>query len=79
MKQKVFVVLSCLTLLATPAFAATYKIDGTHSSAVFSVKHFDVSNFYGTFKAVGGTIEYDGANRRWTNYAKTWTYAKSSP
>jgi polyisoprenoid-binding protein YceI len=62
MKQKVFVVLSCLTLLVTPAFAATYKIDGTHSSAVFSVKHFDVTNFYGTLKVVEGTIEYDGAN-----------------
>ena len=42
MKQKVFVVLSCLALFATPALAATYKIDAVHSSAVFSIKHFGI-------------------------------------
>jgi len=62
MKQKVIVALSCLVLLATPALAATYKIDGMHSSAVFSIKHFDVTNFYGTFNQIDGAIEYDGAN-----------------
>jgi polyisoprenoid-binding protein YceI len=48
-----------LLLLALPAAAATYTIDGNHSSAVFRVKHFNVSNFYGTFNAISGTIQFD--------------------
>jgi polyisoprenoid-binding protein YceI len=51
-----------LALVATPVAAASYQVDGTHSSAVFSIKHFGVSNFYGTFGEIQGTIEYDAAN-----------------
>ena len=41
---------------ASPALAATYKIDGMHSSAVYKIMHFNTSNFYGTFGSVEGTI-----------------------
>jgi polyisoprenoid-binding protein YceI len=47
-------------LLATPsAFAATYQLDPSHSSANFQVRHMMVSKVNGKFKAVKGTIEYD--------------------
>ncbi len=52
-----------LTLLATtPALAANYAIDGGHSSAIFRVKHFDTAYFYGAFREVSGSIQYDAAN-----------------
>lgn len=44
---------------ALPATAATYTIDSVHSSAIFKVRHFNTSNFYGLFKNVSGTITYD--------------------
>ena len=49
-------------LLASPATAATYKIDAVHSSALFKVKHLNTANFYGMFKEVDGTIVYDSAD-----------------
>jgi len=59
--HKYLVVLCGFACIAAPTAAATYKIDGMHSSAVFSVKHFEVSNFYGTFAGIDGTLEYDAA------------------
>jgi len=47
---------------AAAASAATYTVDGVHSSAVFKVKHFGVSNFYGVFNDIQGSIEYDPAS-----------------
>lgn len=49
-------------LLATPMAAAEYAIDGSHSSALFKVKHLDTAYFYGMFKDVSGTVSYDAAN-----------------
>jgi polyisoprenoid-binding protein YceI len=51
-----------LATIATPAAAQTWKIDGSHSSASFTVKHMMVSNVHGRFGKVEGTIVYDGAN-----------------
>jgi polyisoprenoid-binding protein YceI len=48
-----------LMVSALPASAATYEVDGVHSSAIFQVKHFGVSNFYGAFKEISGTVNYD--------------------
>jgi polyisoprenoid-binding protein YceI len=52
------------SLLTTPAFAATsnWKIDPSHSSAGFSVKHMMISNVKGSFTKLDGTIDYDGKN-----------------
>lgn len=43
---------------ASPA-ATTYAIDGGHSSVVFKVRHFGLSNFYGSLEEVGGEIVVD--------------------
>lgn len=48
--------------LAAPAAAQTWKIDPSHSSATFTVKHMMVSNVPGRFGKVEGTIVYDGKN-----------------
>jgi len=56
MMWKVFAV-SVLSLGALSA--AEYKIDSSHSSAGFSVKHLMVSNVKGQFSKVTGTILYD--------------------
>jgi polyisoprenoid-binding protein YceI len=62
MTRRASAVVLCLALLAVPAAAATYEIDGTHSSAVYKIKHLGVSNFYGTFGDLKGKIEWDPAN-----------------
>ncbi len=48
--------------LPVAAAAATYEIDPVHSSAIFKIKHFDTSYFYGAFKEAKGTVQYDAAN-----------------
>lgn len=51
-----------IAALAAPAAAQTWKIDPSHSSATFTVKHMMVSNVPGRFGKVEGTIVYDGKN-----------------
>ncbi len=51
-----------LTALAAPATATDYTIDTNHSSAIFKIKHYGVSYFYGAFKTVTGTVQYDSDN-----------------
>lgn len=41
---------------------ATYSIDGTHSSMVFSIRHNGVSNFMGQFYSMSGSFECDPAS-----------------
>lgn len=49
-----------LFALASPVIAqTTYTIDGSHSSAQFSVRHMMISNVKGEFTSVQGTIVYD--------------------
>jgi polyisoprenoid-binding protein YceI len=50
-----------LGISATDAMAASYAVDPVHSSAVFKLRHNDVSNFYGRITGPEGTIEYDAA------------------
>ena len=50
-----------LLLFALSAGAATYTIDPAHSSVIFKVRHLGASNFYGAFKDIQGTIEFDPA------------------
>lgn len=44
------------------AEATKLKIDSGHSSVLFRVKHFGVSNFYGRFNKVSGEINWDAKN-----------------
>jgi polyisoprenoid-binding protein YceI len=55
--------LGLLCSLGLNAFAAdTFKIDPVHSSVIFSVKHNGVTDFYGDFKEVTGTVTFDSAD-----------------
>lgn len=48
------------SIFAAPARASdTYKVDGSHSSVLFRIKHLNVSYFYGRFTDVSGTCVFD--------------------
>lgn len=47
------------TVPASSAAPAAFKIDPVHSTNVFRIRHNDVANFYGRFKEMGGTINWD--------------------
>jgi len=47
---------------SSPALAATYEVDSSHSSVLFKLMHFGVAPFHGRFNKVAGTFEYDTAN-----------------
>lgn len=51
-----------VAITAPAASAATYTIDPNHSSAMFKIRHFGVSNVYGAFWDVTGTVVYDAEN-----------------
>ena len=42
--------------------ADTYKVDPVHSSVIFSTKHNGVTDFYGVFKEISGTVTFDSAD-----------------
>jgi polyisoprenoid-binding protein YceI len=45
---------------STEAIATkTYAVDGVHSTVLFKIRHGGVSNFYGRFNKVEGSIEFD--------------------
>lgn len=48
--------------VATHASADTFKIDPVHSSILFSATHLGVSNLYGRFNDVSGTVTFDQAD-----------------
>src|SRR6202521_856471 len=53
----------CLLGFGLSAYAGdTYKVDPVHSSVVFSIKHFGVTDFYGDFKEISGTVTFDPAD-----------------
>jgi polyisoprenoid-binding protein YceI len=56
----VFAILSAFVLSANAA--DTFKIDPIHSSVVFSVQHLGVSNLYGRFNDISGTVVFDKDN-----------------
>lgn len=59
---RLITLLSLTLALATPAVAATYEVDASHSQVGFSVTHMMVSTVRGSFGTVSGTIEYDPKN-----------------
>ena len=42
--------------------ADSYKVDPVHSSVLFSIKHNGVTDFYGGFKEIAGTVTFDAAD-----------------
>jgi polyisoprenoid-binding protein YceI len=57
MRALAFTALSLL--VATPVFAANYKIDSDHSQVGFKVKHLAISNVTGNFAEFSGTFSFD--------------------
>ena len=49
-------------MVSSAALADTWKIDGNHSAAQFSVRHMGISTVRGAFTKMSGTVEYDAAN-----------------
>lgn len=47
------------SLFAASSFAGQYKIDTTHSSVTFKVKHLVVSTVRGSFSKFDGTLDFD--------------------
>ncbi len=45
--------------LSCSAFADSWKLDGMHSAAQFSVRHMGISTVRGAFTKLSGTVEYD--------------------
>lgn len=62
MLRRTLLVLSALAVLTSPALAETWRIDSSHSSATFTVRHLMVSNVNGSFGKMEGTVDFDGSN-----------------
>jgi polyisoprenoid-binding protein YceI len=62
MKAPKFILAVLLSSAGLTAHADTFKIDPVHSSIVFSIKHLGVTDFYGRFNDVSGTIVFDKAD-----------------
>jgi polyisoprenoid-binding protein YceI len=54
--------LLALLLVSSPAFAAEYEIDPSHTSAQFSVRHLMVSNVKGVITKATGKVVWDPKN-----------------
>ena len=63
-KRLKFVLAAGLAALALAPLSAgeVFKIDPGHSSILFKVTHFNVSQVYGRFNQFEGSIDYDGQN-----------------
>lgn len=60
---KLLPVLALLTVFtASAAESGTYKLDPSHSMAIFRVKHFDISYTYGRINNPEGTVVFDAAD-----------------
>lgn len=57
--KKSFAAIMAAGMLGSFAQAATYKLDASHTTIGFSVRHMMVSNVKGSFGQFDGTIEFD--------------------
>ena len=62
MKLSRLILVAACSSLGLTAYADTYKVDPVHSSVVFSAKHNGVTDFYGQFKEINGTVTFDATN-----------------
>lgn len=62
MKPPKFILAIILSSLGVTVYADTFKIDPVHSSVIFSIKHLGVTDFYGRFNDVSGTVVFDKAD-----------------
>jgi len=54
-------------ITASALYAGTYKVDVSHSSVGFKVKHMMISNVKGNFEKFNGSFEYDEKINRLTS------------
>jgi polyisoprenoid-binding protein YceI len=63
MKSFKLILIAILSSLGLTAYGGdTFKVDPVHSSIVFGIKHFGVTDFYGDFKDISGTVTLDTAD-----------------
>jgi polyisoprenoid-binding protein YceI len=63
MKLSKLILAAIVCSLGVTAYGAdTFKIDPVHSSVIFSVKHLGVTDFYGDFREISGTVAFDAAD-----------------
>ncbi|MEQ8848297.1 YceI family protein [Botrimarina sp.] len=51
-----------LALVAGAAQAASYQVDPSHTSVVFSISHMGLSYTYGMFRECSGQVDFDSAD-----------------
>lgn len=59
MKMSLKSALALVVALPSLAFASNWEVDGSHSSAGFSVRHMMVSNVNGSFNVKSGAVNLD--------------------
>ena len=63
MKTPTLILAAILCSLGTTTYGAdTFKIDPIHSSVLFSIKHLEVTDFYGGFDVISGSVTFDAAD-----------------
>lgn len=63
LSKLIFTGIVCSIGFAFSAYGVdTYKVDPVHSSVIFGIKHNGVTNFYGAFKEISGTVTFDAAD-----------------
>jgi len=62
MKSPKIILAVIVSSLGMAVHADTFKIDPVHSSVVFSVMHLGVTDFYGRFNDLSGTVVFDKAD-----------------
>ncbi|MEM1009991.1 MAG: YceI family protein, partial [Myxococcota bacterium] len=58
MRNKCLVLMFALLLCPSLSFANTWKIDNTHSSVIFKVKHLNVAWAFGMFRKIDGSLTW---------------------
>ena len=62
MKPLTVMLAVAMSSLGLAVHADTFKIDPVHSSVIFSIKQLGVTDFYGRFNDVLGTVVFDKAD-----------------
>ncbi len=62
MMKKLFSTMLVFVIMASTAFADEWKIDKTHSSVSFKVRHMAISRVKGGFDEFSGIVQFDGKN-----------------
>ena len=56
---------------AAAVAGGSFKIDNSHTSVIYRIKHLGVSNFYGRFDKISGDFKWDGSKPEATTLSVT--------